>query len=190
MTDDKSRKQDERLEALLDSMLSAYSDVEARPGLETRVLATLSAGNQKSSRPAIRWLWSIGGSCAAAGLLFAAWFWQIALLPSPPATGFNAPAPRPTLPSPATRGNRHPYGIARVNHLRPVVPPDIRQEVFPSRTPLSEQERALLQYLQGTPREEIVAQSHPDPPAPPPEDGDAPQPQSQQVKKSESYNTR
>jgi hypothetical protein len=34
--------------------------------------------------------------------------------------------------------------------------------VFPSRAPLTKQERMLLSYLAGTPKEELIAQSHPD----------------------------
>src|SRR5258708_12720478 len=41
---------------------------------------------------------------------------------------------------------------------------EVKQEVFPSPTPLTEQEKLLLQYLRATPREEVVAQSHPDNP--------------------------
>ncbi|HEX7285258.1 MAG TPA: hypothetical protein VF532_03710, partial [Candidatus Angelobacter sp.] len=41
---------------------------------------------------------------------------------------------------------------------------DTRPDVFPTPTPLSEQEKLLLRYLAGTPREEIVAQSHADEP--------------------------
>jgi len=41
----------------------------------------------------------------------------------------------------------------------------VRQEVFPSPSPLSDQEKLLFRYLARTPREELVGQSHPDPPA-------------------------
>lgn len=183
---------DERLEAMLDSMLRAYSDSQSGPGLETRVLAALRAqeGPRKSAWWNIRWLWSIGGVFAAAALLFAAWFWQIALLPSPPATGFNTPPPRPAIPSPATHPVRHHDGIRPATSEEPAVLADVRQEVFPAPTPLSEQERALLRYLRGTSREEIIAQSRPNPPPPPPDDGDTLQPQSQRLRNSESYNTR
>jgi hypothetical protein len=39
-----------------------------------------------------------------------------------------------------------------------------RPPVFPTPTPLSEQERLLLSYYSRTPREEMIAQSHPDEP--------------------------
>jgi hypothetical protein len=39
----------------------------------------------------------------------------------------------------------------------------IKQDVFPSPSPLSEQEKLLFRYLARTPRAEIIAQSHPDP---------------------------
>jgi hypothetical protein len=37
-----------------------------------------------------------------------------------------------------------------------------RPPVFPTPTPLSEQERLLLSYYTHTPREELIAQSHPE----------------------------
>src|SRR5262249_57257448 len=39
-----------------------------------------------------------------------------------------------------------------------------RPQIFPTPTPLSEQEQLLLRYVAGTPREELIAQSHPDEP--------------------------
>ena len=44
-----------------------------------------------------------------------------------------------------------------------------RPAVLPTPTPLSEQEKLLLSYVAGTPREEVIAQSHP---AEPPVVGD------------------
>ena len=182
---------DERLEAMLDSMLRAYSETQPGPGLETRVLATLRAQEaRKSAWWNIRWTWSIGGVFAAAALLFAVWLWQAVRLPAPPATVFNAPAPAPTVPSPETQAIRRHGGVRRARPEEPVASADVRQEIFPSRTPLSEQEQALLRYLAGTSREEIIAQSRPDPPPPPPDDGETLQPQSQQFRRSEGYNTR
>jgi hypothetical protein len=187
-----AKNRDERLEAMLDSMLRAYSDEQPRPGLETRVLATLRAqeGLRKSVWWNIRWTWSVGGVFAAAALLFAVWLWQAARLPAPPATVFNAPAPVPTMPSPEIQAIRQQDGIRRARPEEPVASADVRQEIFPSPTPLSEQEQALLRYLAGTSREEIIAQSRPDPPPPPPDDGETLQPQSQQLRRSEGYNTR
>jgi hypothetical protein len=53
-------------------------------------------------------------------------------------------------------GSRQPQNAALALSQRPAV--------FPTRTPLSEQEQLLLRYYAGTPREEVVAQSHPDEP--------------------------
>src|SRR6267142_2878621 len=183
---------DERLEAMLDSMLSAYSDAQPRPGLETRVLATLRAqeGPRESARWNIQWLWSIGSVAAAAALLFAVWLWQAARTPALPAAEFHTPSPVLAVPSPEIHAIRRHHRIRPALPEEPIALAEVRQEIFPSPTPLSEQEQALLRYLAGTSREEIVAQSRPDPPPPPRDDGEMPQPQSQQSRRSESYNTR
>lgn len=177
---------------MLDSMLRTYADVQPGPGLETRVLANLRAWENPRpwSRWNGRWSWILGGVFATAALLFVAWYWQAALLPAPPVTGFNTPAPPPTVPSPSVRAVRRNDNIRPARSGEPAVLTDVRQEVFPSRTPLSEQEQALLRYLTGTPKKELIAQSRPDPPPAPPDDDETPQPRSQQVRKSESYNTR
>ena len=54
---------------------------------------------------------------------------------------------------PAVHANKTPGPVIAM------IAPDIRQEVFPSPAPLSEQERLLLGYLAGTPQEEVIAQS-------------------------------
>jgi hypothetical protein len=65
-------------------------------------------------------------------------------------------------------------GSKRVSHRHKTLAPGPQQNatvalgqrpaVFPTPTPLSEQETLLLQYYSRTPREEVIAQSHPDEP--------------------------
>ncbi|HZI55538.1 MAG TPA: hypothetical protein VFF39_02120, partial [Verrucomicrobiae bacterium] len=60
----------------------------------------------------------------------------------------------------------HPRG-PRIDRDRPknvTLALNQRPQVFPTPTPLSEQEQLLLHYVARTPREEVVAQSHPDEP--------------------------
>src|SRR5207302_1723075 len=61
-------------------------------------------------------------------------------------------------PPPAVHPNKTPGSVIAM------IAPDIRQEVFPSPAPLSEQERLLLGYLAGTPQQEVIAQSRPERP--------------------------
>jgi hypothetical protein len=80
----------------------------------------------------------------------------------------NQPAPRPEIQPHAPIA---PKEAARVPRRKPSAVPAVRQNaalalsqrpaVFPTPTPLSEQEQLLLRYYTGTPREEVVAQSHP-----------------------------
>jgi hypothetical protein len=191
MADEKMEpgNRDDRMEAMLDSLLQSYSDEQPRPGFETRMLANLRAhGSRKSVRWNTRWLWSISGAAAAA-VLFTVWLWQVLRLPEPPAVAFHALPPAITAPSIEPPASRRHDEIRPVRPNEPVAVADVRQEVFPSRTPLSEQELTLLRYLKGTPKEEVIAQSRPDPP-PPPDDGDLLQPHSQQFRRPESFNTR
>ena len=51
-----------------------------------------------------------------------------------------------------------PVVVSEVSH-------EVRQDVFPTPTPPSEQERLLLGYLARTPQQEIIAQSKPDRPS-------------------------
>src|SRR5436309_3522178 len=53
------------LEQMLDSLLSSYSDAQPRPGLETRVLASVRAEAEKQKSPGWRYLWMWAGAAAA-----------------------------------------------------------------------------------------------------------------------------
>lgn len=59
---------DRQLEALLDSLLSIYSRVEPRPGLELRIRARLKARAAERRR-----LWWIAFAASAAAIFLAAW---------------------------------------------------------------------------------------------------------------------
>jgi hypothetical protein len=58
--------------------------------------------------------------------------------------------------------HRHTQTAGRHHLAAPRTVVDLRQEVFPTPAPLSEQEKLLIRYLSRTPREELVARSHPD----------------------------
>src|SRR5262249_31195883 len=85
----------------------------------------------------------------------------------------------PTLVRPEVTTIPKKVAVARPSPKATPVEIDIvaKREVFPTPTPLSQQEILLLRYMAGTPHEELIAQSRPDaPPAdleqdtPPPRD--------------------
>lgn len=182
----KPRNNDQRLEQMLDHMLQAYSDAKPRPGLETRVLAHLRAQELQPARGHRMWLWAALSAATLLPLL-AVVLWQALQLPPPPVAMLPA-APEIKKPAPEFQFNPRdiPVPIQAQRQDQPALL-EVKQEVFPSPTPLSEQEAAVLRYLARTPKEEVAANSHPDKPV---EDGNAPLPQSQESTNSEGYNTR
>ncbi len=168
-----SKNNDRKLEEMLDSMLSTYSSAEPRPGLETRILANLKEQSaQRASRWSIGWIWIGGIAMAAAVIVLATYLWRPQPLPVNPQMA-NRPSSRETvMPKKSEETSSLPKispkpPRRRVTQVANAVQSpvkqlvEVRQEVFPSRSPLSEQERLLLRYLSHTPREELVAQSHP-----------------------------
>jgi hypothetical protein len=161
------RDQEKKLEELLDSMLAAYSSVEPRPGLETRVLANLRAARAEKPQPwwSVRWIWAGAAAIPAITLIF---FLRPAQRPQSPETEVVRETQRPSQ----EMVNPRQVESASVWAARPRPMPkapmrqvaDLRPDVFPTPAPLSEQERLMLRYLAGTPREEIIAQSHVDEP--------------------------
>ena len=181
-----SGEQDRKLDEMLDSMLSEYSAVEPRPGLETRILANVRDAAAVRRAPwRFIWIWA-GASTVAAlvVLLFVVYLSQKKMQPAalpvasrsldrkaPPPQTPRQTAPPVILsketPLPRTLPGTLPRTLPRTTTARPAHQSGevagVRQEVFPSRSPLSEQEKLLFRYLERTPHEEIVAQSHVDP---------------------------
>ncbi len=163
---------DRHLDEILDSLLSTYSSAEPRPGLENRILANVqNAGEAGPTWWNFKWLWA--GAVVAAAIIVAALLigghrrvdvpekkvvqtpqpapQQPAVQPSLPKAASNAEVRQPKPPVPS-----QPHNVSLALSERP--------PIFPTPTPLSEQEQLLLRYFAGTPREEVVAQSHPDEP--------------------------
>ncbi|MBZ5508868.1 MAG: hypothetical protein LAO78_25695 [Acidobacteriia bacterium] len=167
------QEKDKQMDAMLDSLLTAYSSVEPRPGLETRILANLRDAERREAKPAawnFKWLWA--GMAVAAAIIIA-----VVLIggrhrvvapptvvqkqqPAPPQPEVQRSAPVTAVNVPRPRAPR----ATQVQNVNATLALNQRPQVFPTPTPLSEQERLLLRYYAGTPREEVVAQSHPDEP--------------------------
>ena len=170
---DQEKDKQMQIDEMLDSLLANYSSAEPRPGMETRILANLRDAEKKAPQGwwNFKWLW--------AGLVTAAIVIAVVLIGgqnrTTPAANVivktSQPAPQPQT-QPLAPVN--PQATARVHRRKPATVPTAPQNatlalnhrpaVFPTPTPLSEQERPLLQYCSRTPREEMIAQSHPDEP--------------------------
>lgn len=171
MTDhDQNRKIDE----LLDSLLSEYSSAEPRPGLESRILASVqeAAAATPSRRWNMQWFWA-GAAVAAAVLLAALFMGRHRAVPSPKQNMVQVQTPVQQQPREVSSGGpEKTAGVPRrpPGKQVPRQPEDAslalnrRPAIFPTPTPLSEQEQLLLRYLTGTPQEELIAQSRPEEP--------------------------
>jgi hypothetical protein len=167
---------DHKLDEMLDAMLSSYSSADPGPGLETRILADVKEQAAKSTaRWGFRWTWAFA-ALATAALVIAVYVSriqthrvesQVATRPQhqqmsmPGLAEKSLPLPKVTASHPFTR--RHRIQTARLTRPSANQVIAIKQDVFPSPSPLSEQEKLLFRYLARTPRAEIIAQSHPDP---------------------------
>lgn len=166
------QEKDHKLEAMLDNLLSTYSSAEPRPGLETRILANLREVSGKSpARWNLAWLWAGAAAAAVAAILLAAYFFRPVqrqapqIVVNPPSPQIVAPAHTPPQESARQASAREaPPSAPHPKRSPQVQVVDVRQDVFPSPSPLSEQEKLLFRYMAATPREELVAQSHPDEP--------------------------
>ena len=157
---------DRNLDHLLDALLASYSDVQPRPGLETKVVAQLRehASQKRAWLWPWNWVWAGAATAALATLIF------IVRLERPvePPQPLVIHADWSLLHQPGSAVEQTPQVVKRTvqPHHREmvVVAADTRPDVFPTPAPLSDQEKLLLRYLARTARHEIVAQSHPDEP--------------------------
>ncbi|HYL93407.1 MAG TPA: hypothetical protein VEW69_09650 [Alphaproteobacteria bacterium] len=167
-------KNHQNLDPLLDSLLASYSDAEPRPGLETRIVANLRA--QAAERSSPWWhrplVWISAGAAAVIATAILAFMSRAALTdvgPKPDlqskAPSVQTPAPAPVMKAdvPPIPANGSQLALRHQTRKPPVIAADNRPAVFPTPAPLSEQEKLLFRYLAGTPREEIIAQSRPEP---------------------------
>lgn len=166
MADEEKDKQ-MQIDDMLDSMLANYSAAEPRPGLETRILGNLREAEGKQAAHgwwSFKWLWA--GAVAAAIIVAAVLIngRQRVAPPTNVVVRTSPPAPSAEIQSqiPAVR-----HETARIHRRKPSTPTlpqnatlalRDRPAVFPTPTPLSEQERLMFTYLENTPQEIIVAQ--------------------------------
>jgi hypothetical protein len=167
------QEKDRQVDEMLDSMLANYSSAEPRPGLETRILANLREAEKKAPQGwwNFKWIWA---GVVAAAIIMAAVLVSGRHRTAPPTNTVvetSQPAPQPEIQTHAPIARQK---TARIHRRKPSAVPTVQQNaalalnkrpaIFPTPTPLSEQEKLLLSYVAGTPREEVIAQSHPDEP--------------------------
>jgi hypothetical protein len=173
-----------QIDEMLDSMLANYSTAEPRPGLENRILANLRETPEKQTAQGwwnFKWLWA--GMVAAAIIVAAVLIngrhrveppknvivRASPAVPQPANKEPNAQQPAVQSSVPALVGServihRHKPSTAPAAQRNATLALSKRPAVFPTPTPLSEQEKLLLSYVASTPRDEMIAQSHPDEP--------------------------
>jgi hypothetical protein len=167
-------EKEKQMDEMVDSLLAAYSAEEPRPGLETRILAGLREAASREASPTawnFKWLWA--ALAVAAAIIVAAVLIGRGRHVSQPANTV-VQTQQPVSPQPEIQHILPPTTANTVRHdrkpsvaVRPqnaTLALNQRPAVFPTPTPLSEQEQLLLRYFAGTPREEVVAQSHADEP--------------------------
>jgi len=175
---DEDKDKQMQMDQMLDSLLAGYSSAEPRPGLENRIMATLPEGeSREASRGWWNFKWAWAGAVLAAVIVVGVLVGvkRHVVPPRTVAQTTQSAVQQPVIQQPAVQSSvPATVGSERVIHRRKTLASGPQQNatlalsqrpaVFPTPTPLSEQERLLLQYYSRTPREEVIAQSHPDEP--------------------------
>lgn len=169
---DQEKDKQMQIDDMLDSLLANYSSAEPRPGLETRILANLREAEKKAPQGwwNFKWIWAgvVAGAIVMAMVLVSG---RHRVAPPTPVVVRTSPAvPQPEIQPRAPIVRNETAKIHRRKPPAATLPQNAtlamsqRPAVFPTPTPLSEQEQLLLRYYASTPREEVIAQSHPDEP--------------------------
>ncbi len=134
-----------QLDEILDRALGRYCDAEPREGLDGRILERVRAAKRSA---ATGWIWAV--ACAAVLAIVASLY-----VPT------NGKTPKPFEPAvaplvTATPPVRWSFDV----HYHPIRRRTARRELpklpdFPSRTPLTAEERALLQFVSESPKEAV-----------------------------------
>jgi hypothetical protein len=139
----------DELDRRLDAALAEYADVEPPAGMEQRILARVRESGE--GRRIVWWRWS--AVIPALACVIALFIYRDAPPIEPPRVALVRP-PAPVLARPVEK---------RVLRPRPARLP--RREVFPTPTPLTPEERALLVLVAESPEKarELLTPSEPKP---------------------------
>jgi hypothetical protein len=145
-------KSDERdeFDSLLDAALANYANVEPPPGMDERIVARLRASDRRAGFGWWRWA---AVAIPVLACLVAVFAYRDRPPLEPPRVAWTVP-PAPVLARPVAK---------RVRLARPAPLP--RREVFPTPTPLTSEERALLALVAQSPElaRELLTPTEPKP---------------------------
>jgi len=161
-------EKNDHLDELLDSALAQYSSAEPRPGLETRILAHVRQAGATAPSPGRNWRWLWAGAMAAIAvvtIVFLAGRHPGVTLPGnkvvqvPQAPVQVSPPHQSGAPATVTNIPKHGRKMTVRPHFETArLIREQRPSVFPTPSPLSEQEKLALAYAARTPKEELIAQ--------------------------------
>lgn len=154
------------LDDQLDSALAKYAAVEPRTGLEERILANLKS--QPSSSTRVAW-WRWAAVVAAALIVTSLVLWiekhnaqQIVRRPTTSSEQALHQTIAQSAPLNSTR-RVNPVKVRRAgkrSFTQPLATAELKLDRFPSPRPLSEEELALVRYVQSFPKEAtLIAQA-------------------------------
>lgn len=154
------------LDDQLDSALAKYAAVEPRTGLEERILANLKSQPSPSTR--VAW-WRWAAVVAAALIVTSLVLWvekhnaqQIVRRPTTSSEQALHPTIAQSAPPNSTR-RVNPVKVRRAgkrSFTQPLATAELKLDRFPSPQPLSEEELALVRYVQSFPKEAtLIAQA-------------------------------
>lgn len=162
-------EKEKQIDEMLDSLLAAYSSTEPRPGLETRILASLRDAPSREASPMpwnFKWLWAVAALAAAiiAGAVLMSGRHHVAPPSNTVVQAVQPAVQQPVIQEPTMQSSVPPAVHHRHKTLAPAPPQNVklalsqRPAIFPTPVPLSEQERLMFSYLENTPREVVIAQ--------------------------------
>jgi len=161
---DSQTSQSDELDRLLDAGLAKYAAVEPRPGLEVRVLAKIKIQTERNHAIGHPWwYWGLAGALAAIIVAAAVFAWRsdrttTSAIGSPPSvttSGQLTPTREPAKPNAERTGTLAVKGkiTRRRPHPEQAEAANPKLDQFPSRRPLTEQEKMALDYVRAYPEE-------------------------------------
>lgn len=165
---DQEKDKQVQIDDMLDSLLANYSSAEPRPGLETRILVNLREATGRESSPGwwtFKWLWA--GAAVAVAIIVAVVLIGGRQRVISPANVVVKNSVLMEHPAVQNSGTNSGDPAVRAYHRKLSLPHSLpksetlalnRLAVFPTPTPLSEQERLMFTYLANTPHEVVVAE--------------------------------
>jgi hypothetical protein len=141
---------DRELDRMIDAALPGYSSAEPRPGLEDRVIARALVEKPRFFR--IAWQWSLALPAFAA-LLVLLFLPRTRHQPLEPIQ--RVPRSSPTVALSAPETTPAPHAVSKAKKTHPSLPvttlaadqqPLPKQQVFPTPSPLTAEERTLVAY--------------------------------------------